>query len=224
MRIVETGPDASYAVELQAVIEARRAGWPILVARDREQGQRVFVLEPDDERLWMGRGVACDLRVAGDEQASRCHAELVRVADGWAIVDDGLSRNGTFVDGERISGRRRLHDGEVVRFGSTAATYRLPDASGAATKPAGDMLARPDLTAKQQQVLLLLCRPLWSSTGPAVPASNRAIADELVLSVPAVVTHIRTLFQKFAVEDLPQNQKRTRLAELAILTGAVAGQ
>jgi DNA-binding NarL/FixJ family response regulator len=52
-----------------------------------------------------------------------------------------------------------------------------------------------------------------------VPATNRAIAEELVLSVEAVKTHIRSLFAKFAVEDLPQNRQRVRLAELAHRAG-----
>ena len=98
----------------------------LLVADDEDHGQRVVVLESDDEHLWTGRGAACDVRVGGDERASRCHAELVRVPDGWAVVDDGLSRNGTYVDGRRITGRRRLHNGEVVRFGDSSMTYRLP--------------------------------------------------------------------------------------------------
>ena len=36
-------------------------------------------------------------------------------------MDDGLSRNGTFVNGERLSGRRRLTDGDTLRFGGTTA-------------------------------------------------------------------------------------------------------
>jgi hypothetical protein len=182
----------------------------------------VFVLEPHDERLWVGRGAACDVRIEHDDKASRCHAELVRVPEGWAIVDDGLSRNGTFVDGQRIAGRRRLHDGEVVRCGGSSLRYRVPCASGASTHAADDIHAAPLLTSRQRDVLVVLCRPLWNATGPSVPATNKAIADELCLSVPAVVSHIRALFEKFAVEDLPQNQKRARLAELAILAQAVS--
>jgi len=192
VRVIESDVGASHAMDLMAIIEAQRARLPILVTRDRENRQRVFMLEPQDERLWVGRGPACDVRIDWDEKASRSHAELVRVPDGWAVVDDGLSRNGTFVAGERIVGRRRLRDGDVVRFGDARITYRLPTSSGAST------------------------------VGPAVPASNRAIAAELVLSVEAIKTHMRTLFGKFAVEDLPQNQKRARLAELAMQAGLVS--
>ncbi len=222
MRIIAAGPRTSRAVELKSVIEAQRGGLPILVTRDEQSGQRIVVLEPDDERLWVGRGLACDVRIEHDEKASRCHAELVRVAGGWAVVDDGLSRNGTFVDGARIAGRRRLYDGDVVRCGDSTLTYRLPGGTGALTTPAQDAAALPDLTPRQHEVLAVLCRPLCRSPGHAIPATNRAIADELFLSVPAVVTHIRTLFEKFGVGDLPQNQKRARLAELAILAGAVS--
>ena len=42
-----------------------------------------------------------------------------------------------------------------------------------------------------------------------------------MLSVEAVKTHLRTLFQRFGVEDLPQNAKRARLVELAFETGVV---
>ena len=39
-------------------------------------------------------------------------------------------------------------------------TYRLPAASGSATRPAEDMVALPDLTPMQRKVLVSLCRPL----------------------------------------------------------------
>lgn len=223
MRAVTSDVCASRAVELQGIIKAERAGLPFLVARDGENRQRLFILEPQDQRLWVGRGLACDVLINWDTEASRCHAELVRIPDGWAVLDDGLSRNGTFVGSERVAGRRRLHDGDVVRIGSSSLTYRLPGVSGASTKGADNMVAQPDLTAIQHRVLVSLCRPLWNASTPAVPATNRVIAAELVLSVPAVKTHVRTLFAKFAIEDLPQNQKRARLAELAIRAGLAQG-
>lgn len=222
MRVIESGAGASHAVELKAIIMAQRSGLPILVVRDGEDRQRVFVLEPEDERLWVGRGPACDVQIEWDERASRSHAELVRVPGGWAVVDDGLSRNGTFVGAERVSGRRRLHDREVVRFGDCPVTYLLPSPSGASTTAAADRATVPELTPTQRKVLASLCRPLWYTSAAAVPATNPAIAAELVLSVEAIKTHMRTLFAKFAVEDLPQNQKRARLAELAMRAGLVS--
>jgi hypothetical protein len=39
--------------------------------------------------------------------------------------------------------------------------------------------------------------------------------------VDAVKTHLRALFGKFGIEDLPQNQKRVRLVELALKNGIV---
>ena len=53
-------------------------------------------------------------------------------------------------------------------------------------------------------------------------ASNAEIASELHLTVPGVKSQIRTLFARFGVEELPQNQKRSRLAALAIEAGAVS--
>ncbi|MBV8953532.1 MAG: hypothetical protein JO179_05315, partial [Solirubrobacterales bacterium] len=41
------------------------------------------------------------------------------------------------------------------------------------------------------------------------------------LSVDAVKTHLRALFAKFGIEDLPQNQKRIRLVELALKSGVI---
>jgi pSer/pThr/pTyr-binding forkhead associated (FHA) protein len=219
VRIIEVDLGASHAVELKAVIEAQRTGLPILVTRDGAKRQRIFVLEPHDERLWVGRGAACDVQIEWDEKASRSHAELVRLPDGWAIVDDGLSRNGTFVGADRVIGRRRLHDGDVVRFGDSSATYRLPASYGASTMAAEDTIVAPTLTPTQRRVLSALCRPLWDAQSPALPATNPAIAAELVLSVEAIKSHMRALFGKFAVEDLPQNQKRARLAELAMQAG-----
>ncbi len=191
----------------------------MLLTRDGQNRQRIFVLEPEDERLWVGRGAECDVRIDWDEKASRSHAELVRIPEGWAIVDDGLSRNGTFVGAQRVIGRRRLHDGDVVRFGDSSVTYRLPATYGASTMAAGDTIAAPALTPAHRRVLASLCRPLWDAESPAVPASNPVIAAELVLSVEAIKTHMRTLFAKFGVENLPQNQKRARLAELAMQAG-----
>ena len=50
--------------------------------------------------------------------------------------------------------------------------------------------------------------PFKDGAAFATPATNQAIAEELHLSVDAVKTHMRALFEKLEVEDLPQNRKR----------------
>lgn len=56
------------------------------------------------------------------------------------------------------------------------------------------------------------------------PATNQEIAEQVFLSVDAVKAHLRTLYRKFAIEDLPHNRKRARLVELAIAAGYVGGE
>ena len=46
------------------------------------------------------------------------HAALERAGEEWTVVDDGLSHNGTFVAGERVTARRRLRDGDVIAIGA----------------------------------------------------------------------------------------------------------
>ena len=78
------------------------------------------------------------------------------------------------------------------------------------------------LSPTQCNILAALCRPYKDGAHYATPASNQAIADELFLSVDAVKTHLRTLFHKFHIEDLPQNQKRAKLVERAFSLGLVS--
>jgi ATP/maltotriose-dependent transcriptional regulator MalT len=69
-------------------------------------------------------------------------------------------------------------------------------------------------------VLVALCRPCKGGSY-ATPASNQQIADEVFLSVDAVKTHLRALFNDFGLAHLPQNQKRATLAERAMQLGVV---
>jgi pSer/pThr/pTyr-binding forkhead associated (FHA) protein len=105
--------------ELKARIEAERSGQPFLLYRDGSNQQRLFALEPGCAQASVGRRDASDLVLDWDDQVSRLHAVFERVEQDWTVVDDGLSRNGTFVNGERLTGRRRLSDGDTVRFGGT---------------------------------------------------------------------------------------------------------
>ena len=80
----------------------------------------------------------------------------------------------------------------------------------------------PELTDTQRRVLVALCRPYRDGGRFASPATNQQIADEVFLSVDAVKMHLRTLFGKFELGDLPQNEKRARLAECVLQFGLIS--
>ena len=100
--------------------------------------------------------------------------------------------------------------------------YRQPGAGAVeATVLAGEVSAAATVSPAQRKVLVALCRPYKESADFATPATNSEIGAELHLSVDAVKTHMRALFEKLGVGDLPQNQKRVALAERALQTGIV---
>ena len=70
-------------------------------------------------------------------------------------------------------------------------------------------------------MLVALCRPYGEGDPYARAPTNQEMADELYLSVPAVKTHLRTLFGRFGLEDLPHNEKRAQLVRVALESGAV---
>jgi pSer/pThr/pTyr-binding forkhead associated (FHA) protein len=209
------------APELKAQIEAERAGRPFLVYRDGGGEQVILPIEANAE-LWVGRGGSADVRLEWDEEVSALHAQIEVVRDECTLVDDGLSRNGSFVDEERVHGRRHLRDGDSLRFGRTLVTYRRPgEDAPEATAIATETPAAATVSPAQRKVLLALCRPYKEGDAFATPATNQQIADELHLSIDAVKTHLRALFEKLGVGDLAQNQKRVALVERALHSGIV---
>jgi hypothetical protein len=217
-------PHTATPEELRARIDAERAGDPFLVLRDGEGAQRLVGLgDASAARRSIGRNPSNDVSLPWDEEVSRLHAELERIGGEWTISDDGLSRNGTFVNGSRVAGRVRLRDGDAIRVGATTIAYRRPAAAelSSPTNVGVPRITRDDLPITQRQVLIALARP-YKHDEFAVPATNGQIAEELHLSVDAVKAHLRMLFQRFGIEDLPQNQKRSRLVAEALQSGIVS--
>jgi pSer/pThr/pTyr-binding forkhead associated (FHA) protein len=212
----------STPAELAERLAAERRGHPFLVYRDAEGAQRLLELDPERERVTIGRRAEADVALAWDEEVSRLHAVLELVAGEWTVVDDGLSQNGTFVGPGRITGRRRLHDGDELRCGRTRLMFSNPRRGRSRpTATSAELPAVARISDAQRRVLVALCRPYASGEAFAIPATNQQIADELFLSVDAVKSHLRALFEKFAIGDVPQNRKRAQLVERALTTGIV---
>lgn len=70
----------------------------------------------------IGRGISCDLTIE-DAAVSRRHALIVRRGDGYVVLDD-RSRNGTFVNDERVA-EATLRDGDVITIGAVAIRFVL---------------------------------------------------------------------------------------------------
>ena len=69
------------------------------------------------DSITIGRGTDCDL-VIRDAKASRRHCQLTRTEDGFRLEDLG-SRNGTYVNGEKISGSVQLKPSGTFKIGDT---------------------------------------------------------------------------------------------------------
>ena len=181
-------------------------------------GVRSSRVELSAERTTVGKAAENDVALPDDATASHLHAVLERFAAGWCVTDLGSS-NGTWVNGERIWASRRLRHGDEIRVGQTRLLFRDPlSAAGRATEAE---LAPPDLTPRERDVLVALCRPLLARDLFTEPASTRAIADELVITQAAVKQHLANLYDKFGV-GAGELHRRARLANEALRRGAVS--
>jgi predicted component of type VI protein secretion system len=88
-------------------------------ATGTQQGQAAQVA---GDRFLVGRGSDCELTLA-DSEASRRHALLRPQPDGSVVLEDLGSTNGTYVNGQRITGPVTLRGGERVRIGDTELNF-----------------------------------------------------------------------------------------------------
>lgn len=218
-------PDAPYrstAAELQERDAAERRGRPFLLLRDGGDRQVIVELGDAPEKVTVGRAAGSAVALTWDGEVSRVHASLERLGDEWTFVDDGRSRNGSFIGGERVRGRRRLRDGDLLLLGGTAIVFRSPGGRESLRTATSEQPAVPRISAAQRRVLVALCRPCGAGDG--VPASNPQIAAELTLGIETVKTHVRALAEAFGLQGLPQHQKRATLAARALELGVVGGE
>lgn len=208
-------------VDLKGRLEAERKGVPFVFFRDGDGRQRIVTLDAGREHLSVGRGDGCDLCLGWDQRVSRLHARLEPDGGSWTVYDGGFSTNGTFLNAERVHGHRVLNDEDRLQFGTTEVCFRDPGPKRSKTVMLNDADVAPVISPAQKKVLIALCRPYKDRAAFARPASNRDIAEELVVSVEAVKTHLRALFTKFGIDHLPQNEKRTRLVEQAFQRGVI---
>jgi pSer/pThr/pTyr-binding forkhead associated (FHA) protein len=208
--------------ELEARLAAERLGVAFLVYRDGERRQRIFPLEPARRSVTIGRRDEADVSLPWDPECSRLHAELELRAGEWTISDDGLSQNGTWVNGLRLVGRRRLADGDSVRLGRTQLAFCHPRAIGIGpTLLPGELSATPRFSDQQQRILRALCRPLFGDAEGVTPASDEHIAGSTDIALETVTVELDHLTRALGLEHMPRPERRAELALLAMRSGLV---
>jgi len=162
----------------------------------------------------VGRGKHVDIRLA-DPSVSLLHAEIVRRGPYVYVMDLGLSRNGTRVNG-RLVARRVLVDGDAITFGS--ARCRILGIEADEIVDAEHLRsAAPELTRRELDVIASLCRPALCENAFVTPATAREIAADLVVTEAAVKQHLLRLYTKLRIVEGPN--RRIRLANEVITLG-----
>jgi DNA-binding CsgD family transcriptional regulator len=178
-------------------------------------GRELVALETG--RLTLGTDPANDLPLPADPTLSRLHAVLERYGAGWCVRDLD-SRNGTFVNGQRVWRERPLRPGDELRVGTTRLVYRSDEPTAGTGTQASE--PPPALTRREREVLVVLCRTVLGGEAFTEPASIREIAEQLVVSEAAVKQHLAHLYDKFGIHGGGE-RRRVRLANEALHRGAV---
>ena len=84
----------------------------LIVASGKSAGRSITLKHG---KILIGRAEECDVRPLGEE-VSRRHCAVVEEA-GAVTVEDLKSRNGTYVNGAKISAKVTVADGDIVRVG-----------------------------------------------------------------------------------------------------------
>jgi hypothetical protein len=173
------------------------------------------------QRVTLGKASTNLVSLEHDETVSRLHAVFENLGSGWSIRDLG-SRNGTYLNGERISAERVLRSGDEVRVGKSRMLFwEVKDAGPREeeTVSAQTMELPPRLTRREVDVLVVLCRPLVSDDPFPEPASVRRMAGDLFVTEAAVKQHLQNMYDKFRIPA--EGDRRVRLANEALRRGAV---
>ncbi len=168
------------------------------------------------QRTLIGRAEASDVRLV-DTTVSDLHAIVESYGRSFALRDLG-SMNGTFVNGVRLVTERRLRGGDEIRLGEARLYFRSEGADDCSSTDASD--GPPELTRRERDVLLALCRPMVSAKAFTQPAGIRQLARDLIVSEAAVKFHLANLYDKFGIYDSDES-RRVQLANEAIRRRAV---
>src|SRR4051794_13319475 len=105
------------------------AGESLKITGGNAAGQTIDL----DQELVIGRSTPGLGSLGGDSEISRVHARVFHDPSGRLMIEDLGSTNGTFVNGNRVSGQQPLNSGDQVRVGQTSLTVEGGAADTGAT-------------------------------------------------------------------------------------------
>jgi len=178
------------------------------------------LVELANDRSSLGRAATNDVVVLADPTVSRLHAVIERYPTGFCVRDLG-SANGTFVNGEPVTGETRLRTGDELRLGNSRLTFFTVNDTDSDITAVAD--GPPTLTRRERELLIALCRPLLEGAPFAPPAGIRQMAGEMFVSEAAVKFHLANLYDKFGLSETAEGgpSRRVVLASEAIRRRAV---
>jgi len=186
----------------------------------KPSGRELIILS--GQRVTVGKASTNLVSLKHDSTVSRLHAVLENLGFAWSVRDVG-SRNGTYLNGEKISAERVLRSGDELRVGKSRLMFwevkEGDETTSEATISAAPAQLPPPLTRRELEVLMVLCRPLVSDDPFPAAASVRRMAEELFVTEAAIKQHLQNLDDKFAIPT--EGERRARLANEAIRRGAV---
>ncbi|MCH9684693.1 MAG: FHA domain-containing protein [Deltaproteobacteria bacterium] len=145
-------------------------------------------IELDRESAIVGRVVDADVRLDVDG-VSRKHARITRVGQALNLVDLG-SKNGTFVNGERID-VAALHHGDRLQLGPVTLRYVLAEEGQPASTPTGAVLPTARLSPRERQV----------AEHVALGMTNVEIAAALGITRRTVATHLERVYERLGIHS-----------------------
>ncbi|MFC9690801.1 FHA domain-containing protein [Kribbella sp. NPDC056951] len=139
-------------------------------------GTQRWPLPSTATEITLGRAANADVRLPADDQISRIHARLVRTGAAWALHD--ASRNGTGLNGRRLTAPTALTNNDQIHIGRSVLTFHAtpaaaspePSQPSAPTSPASPQPSAPAASPAPQQP----SAPATSAAAPPPPAAPAA--------------------------------------------------
>lgn len=159
-----------------------------MVTLDVHDGSTRRTVTATADPVRIGRDADCDVLLL-DPTVSRVHAVLSACGAAWQLKDAG-SRNGTFVNGRRLTGSQLIAPADRIMIGNFVLVLRIGDGvvETLAAEEATAVRVRVEtgLSVRELEVLRLVC----------AGDTDQQIAQALFISVKTVHSHLDRMRDK----------------------------